>query len=146
MTITQLEAQPVTSVPAGRQDRPVTQVVAFLGTGRMGAPMAANLARAGFVVRAWDRTAGQAAALIEQGATVAASPAEAIRGAGILITMLADGPATDQALRGPEGQLEFHPLVGGADPALGWRCLTLFEKDVVPALESAGLVTARSAP
>jgi 3-hydroxyisobutyrate dehydrogenase len=102
-------AQPVTSVTAGRQDRPATQVIAFLGTGRMGAPMAANLARAGFAVRAWDRTASQAAALTEQGATVAASPAEAIQGAGILITMLADGPATDQALRGPDGRLNIPP-------------------------------------
>ena len=105
MTIT----QPVTSVPAGHQDRSATQVVAFLGTGRMGAPMAANLARAGFAVRAWDRTASQAAALIEQGATVAASPAEAIQGAGILITMLADGPAIDQVLRGPDGRLDIPP-------------------------------------
>jgi alkanesulfonate monooxygenase SsuD/methylene tetrahydromethanopterin reductase-like flavin-dependent oxidoreductase (luciferase family) len=47
---------------------------------------------------------------------------------------------------GPSGQLEFHPLVGGADPALGWKCLNLFEKEVVPALESAGLVTARRTP
>lgn len=101
--------QPVTSVPAGRQDRPATQVVAFLGTGRMGAPMAANLAQAGFAVRAWDRTASQAAALTERGATVAATPAEAVRGAGILITMLADGPATDQALRGPDGRLDIPP-------------------------------------
>jgi len=31
-----------------------THVIAFLGTGRMGAPMAANLARAGLEVRAWD--------------------------------------------------------------------------------------------
>ena len=47
---------------------------------------------------------------------------------------------------GAGGQLELHPLVGGADPALGWSCLTLFDKEVRPALESAGLVTARSAP
>jgi hypothetical protein len=47
---------------------------------------------------------------------------------------------------GAGGQLEFHPLVGGADPALGWSCLTLFDKEVRPALESAGLMTARSAP
>ena len=47
---------------------------------------------------------------------------------------------------GAGGQLEFHPLVGGADPALGWSCLTLFDQEVRPALESAGLVTARSAP
>jgi len=89
--------------------RSATRVIAFLGTGRMGGPMAANLARAGFEVRAWDRTASRAAALIKDGATVAASPAEAVRGAGILITMLADGPATERALRGPDGELEIGP-------------------------------------
>jgi 3-hydroxyisobutyrate dehydrogenase len=75
----------------------------------MGGPMAANLARAGFPVRAWDRTASHAAALVKDGATAAASPAEAVKGAQILITMLADGPATEQALRGPDGELEIGP-------------------------------------
>jgi 3-hydroxyisobutyrate dehydrogenase len=89
--------------------RTATPAIAFLGTGRMGGPMAANLARAGFVVRAWDRTASRAAALIKDGATVAASPAQAVKGAGILITMLADGPATEQALRGPDGSLDLAP-------------------------------------
>jgi 3-hydroxyisobutyrate dehydrogenase len=89
--------------------RTATPAIAFLGTGRMGGPMAANLARAGFVVRAWDRTASRAAALINDGATVAASPAQAVKGAGILITMLADGPATEQALRGPDGSLDLAP-------------------------------------
>ena len=89
--------------------RTATPAIAFLGTGRMGGPMAANLARAGFAVRAWDRSSSQAAALIEQGATVAASPAQAVKGAGILITMLADGPATEQALRGPDGGLDLAP-------------------------------------
>jgi 3-hydroxyisobutyrate dehydrogenase len=108
MTV-QLAAQQITPAQPDHSRRTPTQVIAFLGTGRMGAPMAANLARAGFAVRAWDRTASQAAALIEQGATVAASPAEAVKGAGILITMLADGPATDQALRGPDGRLDIAP-------------------------------------
>ena len=89
--------------------RTATPVIAFLGTGRMGGPMAANLARAGFVVRAWDRTASRAAALIKDGATVAASPAQAVKGAGILITTLADGPATEQALRGADGGLDLAP-------------------------------------
>ena len=84
-------------------------MIAFLGTGRMGGPMAANLARAGFRVRAWDRTASHAAALIKDGATAAASPAEAVKGAQILITMLANGPATEQALRGPDGELDIAP-------------------------------------
>jgi 3-hydroxyisobutyrate dehydrogenase len=76
--------------------------------------MAANLARAGFGVRAWDRTASQAAALTQDGATVAASPAEAVTGAGILITMLADGPATEQVWSGPDG------LLLAASPGLIW--------------------------
>ena len=50
----------------------------FLGTGRMGGPMAANLA-----------------------------------GAGLLITMLADGPATEQLLSGPDG-------FGAAGPGIIW--------------------------
>jgi 3-hydroxyisobutyrate dehydrogenase len=76
-----------------------TLPIAFLGTGRMGAPMAANLAKAGFNVRAWNRTADRAAALAWDGAIPAASPAHAVGGAGILITMLADGPATEQVWR-----------------------------------------------
>ena len=88
---------------------PTAPAIAFLGTGRMGAPMAANLARAGFAVRVWNRTASRASALIKDGATVAASPAQAVKGAGILITMLADGPATEQALRGPDGRLDLAP-------------------------------------
>lgn len=39
-----------------------TPAVAFLGTGRMGLPMAMNLARAGFPLRVWNRTAPLAAA------------------------------------------------------------------------------------
>jgi len=109
MTTTQLTAQPATPArPDGRRPA-ATPAIAFLGTGRMGGPMAANLARAGFSVRAWDRTPGHAAALVKDGATVAASPAEAVKGAGILITMLADGPATEQALRGPDGELDLDP-------------------------------------
>jgi 3-hydroxyisobutyrate dehydrogenase len=106
---TQLAVRPFGSKRPERSGRTDALAIAFLGTGRMGGPMAANLARAGFAVRAWDRTPSRATALAEDGATVAASPAEAIQGAGILITMLADGPATDQALRGPDGQLDLAP-------------------------------------
>ncbi|MFZ0187186.1 MAG: NAD(P)-dependent oxidoreductase, partial [Streptosporangiaceae bacterium] len=111
---TQLAARPFGPKGNPGHSRPATQVIAFLGTGRMGGPMAANLARAGFGVRAWDRTASRAAALAELGATVAASPADAVKGAGILITMLADGPATEEAWSGPDG------LLLAASPGLIW--------------------------
>jgi 3-hydroxyisobutyrate dehydrogenase len=105
----QLEAGPFGPENHPGPGRTATPVIAFLGTGRMGAPMAANLARAGFAVRAWDRTASHAADLAQDGITAAVSPAQALQGAGILITMLADGPATDQALRGPDGELAIGP-------------------------------------
>jgi 3-hydroxyisobutyrate dehydrogenase len=109
MTTTQLARQQITSPHPVSSRRTATPVIAFLGAGRMGAPMAANLARAGFRVQVWDRTASHAAALIQEGVTAEASPAAAVKGAQILITMLADGAATDQALRGPDGELEIGP-------------------------------------
>jgi 3-hydroxyisobutyrate dehydrogenase len=71
----------------------------------MGGPMAANLAHGGFDVRVWNRTVGRAAALTEEGAAVAHSPVEAVQGAGIVITMLADGSVTERAANGPDGFL-----------------------------------------
>ncbi|MDT4945023.1 MAG: 3-hydroxyisobutyrate dehydrogenase [Pseudonocardiales bacterium] len=79
--------------------------VAFLGAGIMGFPMAANLARAGFAVRVWNRTAEKAAPLAEFGATVAASPADAASGAEFLITMLTDADAVSAAMEGDDGAL-----------------------------------------
>ena len=64
--------------------------VALLGTGTMGAGMARNLAKAGFPLRVWNRNRDKAEPLGQVGATVAASPAEAVEGAEIVITMLFD--------------------------------------------------------
>jgi 3-hydroxyisobutyrate dehydrogenase len=109
MTTSQHRPQPTTSATPGRDHPTVTPVIAFLGTGRMGSPMAANLARDGFAVRVWNRTSSRAEALTADGAVVANSPAEAARGASIVITMLADGPATEQAATGPDGLLAAGP-------------------------------------
>jgi 3-hydroxyisobutyrate dehydrogenase len=106
---TQLDAQPITSVRSGRDDQAAAPTIAFLGIGRMGGPMAANLARGGFGVRAWNRTVSRAEALTADGAVVASSPAQAVRGAAIVITMLADGPATEQAATGADGFLAAGP-------------------------------------
>lgn len=69
--------------------------VAVLGTGIMGGPIARNLAGAGLSVRAWNRTRDRARPLAEHGVEVAGSPAEAARGADIVVTMLADGDAVE---------------------------------------------------
>src|SRR5262245_57806179 len=62
------------------------RVIAFLGTGIMGAPMARNLLRAGFEVRVWNRTREKAEPLAQDGATVASSPADAAAGADFVVT------------------------------------------------------------
>jgi 3-hydroxyisobutyrate dehydrogenase len=64
-------------------------LVAVLGTGTMGAPMARNIREAGMDVRVWNRTPERAEGLGE----VAQSPAEAVDGADVMLTMLADGDA-----------------------------------------------------
>ena len=103
MTTTQPEAQHIAPARPGHGDRTAAPSIAFLGTGRMGGPMAANLARAGLAVRVWNRTASHAAALTRDGATVASSPAAAVQGAGIVITMLAYGPPPSRPRTGRTG-------------------------------------------
>jgi 3-hydroxyisobutyrate dehydrogenase len=70
--------------------------VALLGTGIMGGGIARNLVAAGHDLRVWNRTREKAEAI--HGATVADSPADAARGADVLVTMLADGPAVEAAV------------------------------------------------
>jgi 3-hydroxyisobutyrate dehydrogenase len=67
--------------------------VAVLGTGIMGAPMARNLLKAGFRVRVWNRTPNKARVLAAEGAHLAETPADAVREAAFVITMLTDTAA-----------------------------------------------------
>ena len=73
-------------------------IIAFIGTGLMGGPMARNLLKAGFRVRVWNRSVEKAQALVEHGAVLAASPADAAKGANVVITMLSDGNAVGNVL------------------------------------------------
>jgi 2-hydroxy-3-oxopropionate reductase len=78
----------------------MTERIAFLGIGLMGAPMSANLLKAGFALTAWNRSPAKAETLKEQGAKVAASAADAVKDADIIITMLSNGPAVEEVLFG----------------------------------------------
>lgn len=79
--------------------------IAVLGAGIIGAPVARNLARAGFPVRVWNRSAAKAQALAADGVTVAASPADAVRGADVIVTVLKDGPAVEEAMEAAAADL-----------------------------------------
>ena len=67
--------------------------VALLGTGIMGTPMARRLLKAGFRVRVWNRTPEKARVLAAEGADLAETPADAVREAAFVITMLTDTTA-----------------------------------------------------
>ena len=84
------------------------QRVAFMGLGTMGAAMAANLARAGFAVTAWNRTAGRAPELSDLGVEIARNPAEAAARADIVVICVSDTPDVEAVLFGEDG------VVGGA--------------------------------
>jgi 3-hydroxyisobutyrate dehydrogenase len=79
--------------------------VAFLGLGRMGAPMAGRLSRAGYRLTVWSRTAAHAEALADR-ATVAATPAAAGARAEVAVTMLSDGSALEEVVLGRDGLAE----------------------------------------
>ncbi|RLJ59265.1 2-hydroxy-3-oxopropionate reductase [Litoreibacter meonggei] len=67
--------------------------IALLGTGLMGAPMARNIAKAGFPLAVWNRSRNKAEPLAEAGATVHDTVVDAVAGADVVITMLSDGIA-----------------------------------------------------
>jgi 3-hydroxyisobutyrate dehydrogenase len=83
----------------------MSENVALLGLGTMGSGMAANLVKAGFSLSVYNRTAAKAQALIGAGAHFAATPAEAARGASVIISMLADDAASREVWLGAEGAL-----------------------------------------
>jgi 3-hydroxyisobutyrate dehydrogenase len=90
--------------------------VAFLGLGRMGAPMAAHVARAGHDLTVWNRTPGKAGALLDLGAREARNVDDAVAGADVVVLMLF----------GPDAVRDVLPqVVKGAPGALVVDCSTI---------------------
>ena len=72
--------------------------IAFLGIGLMGHPMATRLAAAGHTVHAWNRSPAKAEALAASGVHAHADLAAAVRGAPIVISMLASGAVVEEVM------------------------------------------------
>ena len=73
------------------------QIIAFLGMGKMGQPMACNLASSGFKVRCWNRTTGKLHSLpsiLECKHDINT----AVAGSDVVISMLSDGAATQNVI------------------------------------------------
>lgn len=94
--------------------------VGFVGLGTMGSAMAANLARAGFPLTVWNRTAGRAEPLRELGAVEVGSPHQVGSASDVVVACLPDSPQVAEVLFGPDGLAE-----GLAEGSLFIDCSTI---------------------
>ena len=108
-------------------------IVAFIGLGNMGGPMAKNLLKAGHEVRGYDLSEQAVADAVAAGAKKAGSPTEAVKDADIIVTMLPAGKHVRGAYGGQGG------LIAGAKKgALLIDCSTI---DVESARQAHELAT-----
>ncbi|MEN2989133.1 NAD(P)-dependent oxidoreductase [Tistrella sp. BH-R2-4] len=131
-------------------------VIAMLGLGLMGRPMAGHLAKAGATLRVWNRSTQAATAVAaETGATVASSPADAAAGADIVVICVTDTAAVEVVLFGPDGVAQARPApalaidMGTTDPlatpAIGQRLTDACGAALVDAPVSGGTRGAEAA-
>lgn len=111
----------------------VQQTVAILGTGIMGTAMARRIIEAGHRTRVWNRTQTALEPLVQLGAEGALSPQEAVEGADVVVTMLADGPATIEVMLGAGGGLE------GCAAGCTWLQMGTVGIDAIEQLAAAAL-------
>ncbi len=79
------------------------ETIGFIGLGGMGSAMAANILKAGFGLRVYNRTAERAKPLVGLGAVQADTPAGAAAAGGIVVTMLTDDQAVEEVAFGEKG-------------------------------------------
>ena len=77
--------------------------VGVIGLGTMGGAMAANLARAGFPLSAWNRTPGHAAELEALGVRIAGTPAALASAVDVVLVCVSDTLDVESVLFGPDG-------------------------------------------
>jgi 3-hydroxyisobutyrate dehydrogenase-like beta-hydroxyacid dehydrogenase len=87
------------------EQRMEKHLIAFIGLGKMGAAMAANIQRAGYPLVVWNRSADKAASLVALGARLANSPAAAVAEADFVISSLADDDSVRAVVSGEGGLL-----------------------------------------
>ena len=79
--------------------------VGFIGLGQMGSGMAERLLAAGHALTVYNRTAARAEPFVVRGATIARTPAEAVKDAEVAFTMLSDDAALERVVLAPDGIL-----------------------------------------
>src|SRR3569833_1028916 len=75
--------------------------IGFIGLGRMGHHVAANLMKAGHQVTVWNRSQGAVQALVDKGASAAKSPEDAMKGDAVFSMLSNDQAVREVGLAGP---------------------------------------------
>jgi 3-hydroxyisobutyrate dehydrogenase len=96
------------------------QSVALLGLGTMGAGMAANLLKTGFPLAVYNRSRAKAEPFAAQGARLAKTPADAVSGASVILSMLSDDAASRAVWLAADGA-----LMAAAKDAVLVECSTI---------------------
>ena len=110
-------------------------VVAFIGLGNMGGPMAGNLVDAGATVLGFDVVEGAKDAARSRGVAVVEDPQEAVRRSSVVITMLPTGEHVKKAYTGEDGT---SGLLAAATPnTIFLDCSTINISDAQQAAELA---------
>lgn len=99
----------VSGMPAAEATPSSADVVAFLGLGTMGGPMARQLVRAGYVVHVFDPDAAAVSAAVAFGARAAATPRAAAEASDIVICMLPHPDILREVLLGDGGVVHALP-------------------------------------
>ncbi|MFQ3547453.1 MAG: NAD(P)-dependent oxidoreductase, partial [Termitinemataceae bacterium] len=82
------------------------ETIAFIGTGVMGTSMASHLLKAGYQLYVFTRTKSKAQGLLDQGALWANTPAEAVKNADVVITMVGFPKDVEDLYLGKGGIIE----------------------------------------
>ncbi|MGI9521061.1 MAG: NAD(P)-dependent oxidoreductase [Hyphomicrobiaceae bacterium] len=106
--------------------------IAFLGLGKMGSGMAGCLLVAGHEVSVWNRSEDKSRSFAAKGASVAASPAEAAKGADAIFSMVSDDTASERVWMADDGA-----LTTASAGALAIECSTISHSHVGRLADSA---------
>ncbi|NUT94455.1 MAG: NAD(P)-dependent oxidoreductase [Saccharothrix sp.] len=85
--------------------------VTVLGLGNLGRALATTFLRNGHPTTVWNRSAAKADALVADGATAAATPADAIAAGDLVIVALLDASAAQEVLAGAANSVRGRALV-----------------------------------
>ena len=115
--------------------------IGFIGLGRMGMPMAANLLKAGYQLTAYDIVPDKLRLLVEKGAKAAASCADVAKQTDIIISIVPDSPDVEAAMLGENGVV--HGLTKGKTviemstiaPGVGRRVAAALAEIGIPMLD-----------